>query len=200
MDSWQTTTLLLQRLRDLDDEAWNQFAERFGPPITRFARKLALPEHAAEDLAQNALGAFARAYREGRFDRERGRLSAWLFGIAHKEALRLRRDLARQPRQGPAGADPTGQTTFFSALPDESRLRDTWDEQWERHALDRCVALARAEFEPTTFRAFELTAIRDVPPAAVASELGITRNAVYLAKHRVLSRLAELREGFESVA
>ncbi len=197
VDTWKTTTILLERLQDADDDAWNEFAARFRDPITRFARKLGLPEDAADDLAQETLTAFLRAYREGRYDRSRAKLRSWLFGIAHKEALRLRRDLARRPRQGPDFQD---QTTFFSALPDRDSLQQTWDDQWDRHTLDRCLRRARAEFEASTFEAFELAAIRSVPPAEIASRLSMSRNSVYIAKHRVLSRLAELQSEFESVA
>lgn len=198
MQSWQTTTILLNRLRDLDDDAWTAFVERFRAPITRFARKLALPEHAADDVAQNALAAFVRAYREGRYDRDRARLRTWLFAIAHKEAMRMRRDLARAPRQAPStDADAP---SFFANLPDEDSLQSSWDEQWERHALERCLAQARAEFEPSTYEAFDLVALRSVPAQEVATRLGISRNAVYVAKHRVLTRLAELQSQFEAVA
>jgi RNA polymerase sigma-70 factor (ECF subfamily) len=197
VDTWKTTTILLERLQDADDAAWNEFSARFRDPITRFARKLGLPEDAADDLAQETLTAFLRAHREGRYDRTRARLRSWLFGIAHKEALRLRRDLARRPRQGPDALD---QTTFFSALPDEGSLQRTWDDQWDRHTLERCLDRARVEFEPSTFEAFELAALREVPPAEVADRLRISRNSVYIAKHRVLSRLAQLQSEFESVA
>lgn len=35
-------------------------------------------------------------------------------------------------------------------------------------------------------------------PDAVADELGMTRNSVYIAKHRVLKRLRELKARFEA--
>jgi DNA-directed RNA polymerase specialized sigma24 family protein len=59
---------------------------------------------------------------------------------------------------------------------------------------------ARAEVEPRTFEAFELAAIRDVPADQIADELGMTRNAVFIAKHRVLKRIANLRREYEPEA
>ena len=56
------------------------------------------------------------------------------------------------------------------------------------------------ELEPNTVQAFEQTAIRNRPASEVAAELGMSRNAVFLAKHRVLKRVRELQEQIESVA
>ena len=53
----------------------------------------------------------------------------------------------------------------------------------------------QAEFQPATWRACWEFVVRDRPAAEVASDLGITVNAVYLAKSRVLRRLREQLRG-----
>ncbi len=190
---WVTTTILLERLTDAQDSAWEEFATHFRAPVHRFAVRLGLSDAAAEDVVQSTMLAFVRAYREGRYSRDRGRLSSWLFGIAFREAQRVFRDA---PREGQAPA-ARGRTTFFSGRPDDELARRTWTETWERHVLDRCLEQVRAEVEPSTYEAFELTAMRGVPADRVATDLGITKNAVFIAKHRVLKRVAELRREFE---
>jgi DNA-directed RNA polymerase specialized sigma24 family protein len=116
---WITTSTLLLRLRDFEDaEAWDGFVHRFRSPILRFAGSLGIRDTDAEDVAQETLLAFARDYREGRYDRERGRLSHWLFGIAYRRALAQRRRNLRR-------AEP---------LPDEDILPErTATDLWERH-------------------------------------------------------------------
>jgi RNA polymerase sigma-70 factor (ECF subfamily) len=47
----------------------------------------------------------------------------------------------------------------------------------------------RGDFEPDTWAAFWRSAVDGRPAADVAAELGMTRNAVYLAKARVRHRL-----------
>jgi RNA polymerase sigma-70 factor (ECF subfamily) len=49
--------------------------------------------------------------------------------------------------------------------------------------------LVRAEFTEPTWRAFWATAVEGRQAAEVAGELGLTPNAVYLARSRVLARL-----------
>ncbi|HMN95321.1 MAG TPA: sigma factor [Phycisphaerales bacterium] len=192
--SWETTTILLERLRAFDDAAWRDFSERFRTPIAAFARRNGLDAEAAQDVAQEALAAAAEGVRAGRYERGRGRLSAWLFGIAWNEAMRRRRD-DRFERQSPSIA---GRTTFFSALPSEAAARTAWDHEWERFVLDRCMSVARGEFTDRVLAIFDAVAIRAVDPALVAREFGVTRNAVFIAKHRVLRRLRELRESIEA--
>jgi DNA-directed RNA polymerase specialized sigma24 family protein len=88
---WTTTTTLLRELRDYANEgAWETFVRRFRPPVTRFLRELGIVERDVEDVTQEVMLAFAQLYRAGRYDRERGRLSRWLFGIAYNHVLRQR--------------------------------------------------------------------------------------------------------------
>jgi RNA polymerase sigma-70 factor (ECF subfamily) len=49
----------------------------------------------------------------------------------------------------------------------------------------------RADFEPSTWQAFWLTALEDRSPAALADELGMTPTAFRQAKSRVLRRLKQ---------
>jgi RNA polymerase sigma-70 factor (ECF subfamily) len=55
--------------------------------------------------------------------------------------------------------------------------------------FQRALELIRAEFEETTWQAFWRVSVEDQYPADVAADLGITTNAVYKAKSRVLHRL-----------
>jgi RNA polymerase sigma-70 factor (ECF subfamily) len=53
----------------------------------------------------------------------------------------------------------------------------------------------RAEFQLTTWRACWEYAVLGRPAAEVASELGVSAGAVYVAKSRVLSRLRQELKG-----
>jgi len=192
---WLTTTLVLERLRSADDDAWNMFVARFRQPVVRFAADLGLPPHEAEDAAQETLAEFLRTYREGRYDREKGRLHSWLFGIARRVALNRGRKLARQQQRSPAGQ----RTGFWDDIPDDAQLQQTWDRSWQTSILEQCLRRVRADLEPRTVEAFELVALQERPAADVADELGMSRNAVFLAKHRVLKRIRELQEEIENI-
>ena len=53
------------------------------------------------------------------------------------------------------------------------------------------VEMVQAEFEDRSWQAFWRTTVDEVPTEQVASELGMSVNAVRLAKSRVLRRLRE---------
>src|SRR5436305_1544249 len=89
--TWLTTATVLEKLRDFANrDAWDRFSERFRRPVVSFARGMGLAQSDAEDVAQETLMAFAKAYREGQYDPAKGRLSKFLFGIAYRQALKGR--------------------------------------------------------------------------------------------------------------
>ncbi|HRK31427.1 MAG TPA: sigma-70 family RNA polymerase sigma factor [Tepidisphaeraceae bacterium] len=198
--TWVTTATVLQKLRDYENrEAWGSFAERFRKPVVSFARGMGLKTADAEDVAQETLLAFAEAYRNGKYDSTKGRLSKFLFGIAYRQSLKFRR--AGAPGAG-GGKLAQPESGFWSEVPDEdeSHASGVWDTQWESSVLAECMQQARVEFEPMTFRAFELVVREEMPPPQAADELGIPIKSVYNAKHRVLKRIRELRDTYESEA
>lgn len=193
---WVTTSLILKQLHRDEPDTWELFIARFRRPVMMFARGQGLPAEEAEDAAQETLAEFLRTYREGRYDREKGRLHSWLFGIAHRVVLNRRRKLARDRQRQPA-AQPTA---FWDAVPIDDDARTSWDDSWRRAMFDQCLDQVRIELEPKTVLAFEEYALNDRPASEVARELQMSRNAVFLAKHRVLRRIRELRDQLEIVA
>lgn len=188
---WLTTTTVLDRLRDSkDDSAWSSFVERFRAPITSFSRKLGLGQADAEDVAQETLIAFVESYRKESYDRGRGRLGHYLFGIAHNKILLARRKIATREEQVMTADTGTG---FWASVPDAAQAEEAWEQEWRQATLMQCLEQIRREVSPQTFEAFRLVVFEQVEPARAAEKLGMTRNAVFIAKHRVAGRLRELR-------
>jgi RNA polymerase sigma-70 factor (ECF subfamily) len=71
---------------------------------------------------------------------------------------------------------------------DPSAASDDGLDGWLSH---RGLELVRAEFENRTWEAFWRTAVEGHAPADVAEDLGMTVQAVYQAKSRVLRRLRQ---------
>lgn len=194
---WRTTSTILADLRAHDDSAWRLFVERFRGPVLAFERSLGLAPDDAEDAAQETLLAFAEAFRAGKYDPNKGRLSQWLFGIAYRQALRLRRSNARR---GATIHSKEEGTTFWSGLPDETDAGGIWEREWERAVLQACMERVQSEFEPRTLEAFEAVVRDDRAPSDVARMLDVPVKVVYNAKHRILKRIRELRAQYEEAA
>jgi RNA polymerase sigma-70 factor (ECF subfamily) len=189
---WITTSTLLLKLRDFDDDAaWRRLVERFRRPIAGFAIEMGVSPDDADDVVQETLLDFAKAYRDGHYDRERGQLRRWLFGIAYRRAARQRRRLSR-------ARDEWAPPEAALDVADEQAAAAAWDRRWEAEAIEECVRQARREFAPEVFAAFELVVGKERTPAEAAAELGVAVKSVYNAKHRVLRRIRELSAAFDA--
>lgn len=194
MDTTTNTALLLGLRDPADDRIWSEFCSRYQPVLISFGRRLGLKEHDAQDAAQDALLAFADAYRRGRYERDRGRLRTWLLAIARNKI----RDIQRRRQEAVIGeGDAT--TDAFGKLPDDHSISEAWEDEWRKAIIGACLKAASARFQPSTVKAFKLFALEGWPAQKVASELGISRNAVFMAKAHVLSHVRKLQEEMESV-
>lgn len=184
----RTTTGLLDALRDHSNEpAWAQIDSRYRPVIAGLARRLGLDDSSADEVSQQTLTEFVRAYRDGRYDRTKGRLSSWILGIAHHTALHLLRTNRRAAGVG---------STVLEQVSDESTLRTIWTDERDRAILSRAMALLSEEtsVDERTMLAFELAALRGVPAPEAAAQCGMSVEQVYVAKSRMTRRLRELVE------
>jgi len=193
---WITTSTILRDLRDYENHAaWQKLAARFRKPIVAFVRGMGFSSADADDVAQEALLAFAESFRKQQFDPARGRLSNWLFGIAYRQAMGHKRREGRHPLPGGAGAN----TTMLGNLPDEQSASAVWDREWEQALLRQCLEHVRGEIEPTTYAAFDLVVCQEMDATKAAEQLGVPIKTVYNAKHRVLKRVRELRAELERI-
>jgi RNA polymerase sigma-70 factor (ECF subfamily) len=182
-----TSISLLQRLRDPGQpDAWARFAELYTPLLFYWARKAGLQEADAADLVQDVFATLVRKLPEFRYDQGKS-FRSWLRAVA----LNKWRDRQRQKARLPAGAD-NGELDE-AAVPDG--LESFWEEEHRHFLLRRALELMQAEFRPSTWKACWEHVFEGRPVAEVAAELGLTENAVYVAKFRVLRHLRQELEG-----
>ncbi len=194
MDQWITTTQLLDELKATRSApAWDEFCRHFQPVVVNFARQLGLSQVDAEDAAQETMATFFKAFESGKYDRGKGRLSSWLFGVAKHVILNLR---GRRPLEQLI-ADKTTGTSFWDLIEDDNSIQQAWENEWRRMALKGCLEQVRREFDSKVVTAFELYGLRGIDIEDVCRQLAMSRNAVYIAKSRVLSRLRALASQFE---
>ncbi len=185
--SVSVSSSLLDRLRDRAPDAWARLVHLYYPVVRRWGERAGLQPADAADVAQEVFRALAG--NVGRFDRAGGRNSfrGWVWGITRRQLLAHRRRQAA-PVVGAGGTDAQER---FAAVPDDTPPdASAADEAADRHdLLRRALAQLRAGVEDRTWEAFWRTAVDGHPPAAVAAELGLSVNAVYVAKARLLRRL-----------
>jgi RNA polymerase sigma-70 factor (ECF subfamily) len=180
-----TSASLLQRLRQPEDEAaWRQFVRLYAPLLYHWAwQRMGLQSQDAADLVQDVFVILVRKLPEFAYD-PRQRFRGWLWTVVRNQWLTRRRHsapdmvpLVENDLVGPDGA------------------AEVAEEEYRRCLVQQALRLMQAEFEPTTWKACWESVVAGRPAAAVAAELGITANAVYIARSRVTKRLRdELRD------
>src|SRR5262249_21949716 len=120
-----------------------------------------------------------------------GSFRAWLRGICVNRVRMFWRE--RPPGWG---FDPE---PVLQQLEDpHSDLSRQWDREHDEHVVRALLEQIEGEVQPATWRAFRLLFLGGCAPEAVAAEVGISVNAVYLAKSHVLRRLREEGAGLMS--
>ncbi len=98
----------------------------------------------------------------------------------------------RSRKHQPTGVGGSDVQALIAELQDpQSELSQQWDREHDRVVMRKLLDDLKDEFEPKTWLAFQRFALEQVPAARVAEELGMSANAVFIAKSRVLTRLRQ---------
>lgn len=192
----RTRASLLARLRNAEDEAaWSQFVAIYTPLIFGFCRGRGLSETDAGDVAQEVLKAVVRAIPRFEYEPRRSSFRNWLFTVVRSKLNSFFAAQARQPRLA-------GETTLeqFVANEPDTELEERWQRDYQENLVRWAAGRIQGEFQTSTWNAFWRTAMRGEPVETVAGELGLTLNAIYIARARVTNRLRQTIQNIEESA
>jgi RNA polymerase sigma factor (sigma-70 family) len=188
----ETPASLLERLRTSPDEAaWQRLDALYRPLIRRWLLRDPSLGEEADDLVQEVMSVLVHTLPD--FQRRRnGSFRRWLRTIT---AHRLSAFYCSRKNRPVALGSPLEDSPLMQLADPNSELGSQWDREHDRYVLKRLMELIAPLFEPTTLAAFRRVAIDGITPAQAAEELGVSLNAVLVAKSRVLSRLRQEAEG-----
>lgn len=181
-DSTRLTFLL--RLRDRADKlTWQQFHDRYGQLLYRYARSRGASHDDAEDIVQEVEMYLFKAIGDFEYDARKGRFRTYLrSAVVHAMARRATKRAGQ-----PAALDPA--TLDYVAGEQEASADARWEREWQLHRLRWAMRTIASEFEPLTIKAFELHVLAGQPVSDTAAELGLSKASVYQARSRILKRL-----------
>jgi RNA polymerase sigma-70 factor (ECF subfamily) len=187
-----TSLTLLELLRtSADAAAWKCLVGLYTPFIHGWLGRQAVPPEDADDLVQEVLTVLFRELPQFQHNQRQGAFRCWLRTVT---VHRLRAYWkARRSRPEPLPIAEIEQLAELEAP--GSLLSQLWDREHDRHVLRRLLELIEPEFSPAAWQAFRWLTFDGRRPAEVAGELGMTVNAVLLAKSRILRRLRQEAEG-----
>ena len=189
----ETSLSLLDGLRDQPDAtAWRRLVDLYTPLIRGWLMRRAVQPQDADDIAQDVMLVVMRKIPEFHRVPRTGAFRRWLLSIT----TNCLRDFWRARRLRPTSL---GEQTFLEDLAalenPASELSRQWDQEHDRHVVSALLERVRPDFEPRTWEAFERVTFRGESPAAVAAGLGMTVNAVFIAKSRIMKQLRILGAG-----
>ncbi|MFO0915657.1 MAG: sigma-70 family RNA polymerase sigma factor [Pirellulales bacterium] len=176
-----TPVSLLQRLQArATDSDWERFVHLYTPLLYYWIRRQGFVREDASELVQDVMLTLIVQLPTFRYDSSRS-FSAWLKTVAGNRCRDMRRRLQlRKKRDLPR-----------EVASENDEIEELADLEYQRRLAQEALTILQAEFEPNTWRAFWGLAVESRPARELAAELGMTVNAVYVAKSRVLRRLRQ---------
>jgi RNA polymerase sigma-70 factor (ECF subfamily) len=182
----ETPVSLLERLRLRPDSvSWRRLLELYTPLVQSWLRRQVVPRDDVEDLVQDILAVLVRELPTFEHNGRHGAFRTWLRAVTVNRLRGYWRARQGRPASGDFGK-------VLDQLEDpNSDLSRRWDEEHDRHVARRLTDLIEGDFEPSTWQAFRRLVLGGERAATVAGDLGLSVNAVLLAKSRVLRRLRQ---------
>jgi RNA polymerase sigma-70 factor (ECF subfamily) len=180
-----TPVSLLERVRQPgEQQAWARFVEMYTPLLFYWARRMGLQQSDAADLVQDVFATLVQKLPAFTYDRSKS-FRSWLRTVLHNKW----RD--QQRRAAVRGLQDSHLSEHVPPVEPEA----WWEAEYRELLVARALELMQSEFQPTTWKACWEMVVSGRSGAEVAMELGLSVDAVYAAKSRVLRRLRQELEG-----
>jgi RNA polymerase sigma-70 factor (ECF subfamily) len=184
---------LLVRIRGKDPEAWTRLVQLYSPLVYRWCQRYGLQEADVADVGQDVFRTVADSIARFHHDRNGDSFRGWLYTVTRSRVLDFLRSRAREA-VGEGGSAAQDQ---LLQIPESDEDSDAMGREDDKLVLLRsAVELVLASCKDETRQAFLRVVIEGRRPADVAQDLGMTANAIYLAKSHILRRI---REEFEQL-
>ena len=179
-----TNVSLLLKLRSRSDaSAWSQFVQLYAPLVHRWIGGLGIEEPDRSDVVQEVFIVLLGKMSSFQYDQQQS-FRGWMRRIT----LNKCRDLLRARRRV---TEPLLMELIERAGQNDSDFLT--ESEYRQSLAARALTLMRQHFSDTTWQACWLSVAEELSAKEIAAKLGISENAVYLSRARVLKRLrAEL--------
>jgi RNA polymerase sigma-70 factor (ECF subfamily) len=189
----ETSASLLARIRlEPDGDDWRRLVDIYTPLIRGWLRQHLRLDADTDDVVQEVLAIVVRKLPQFRHNERAGAFRCWLRSITVNCLRDFRKTWWKKPQA-------TGDDDLHQALAQledpTSGLSQLWDREHDLHVTRKLLDMIEPEFQSNTWTAFRRVALEGESADTVAEALGMSVNAVFIAKSRVLARLRQEAEG-----
>ena len=185
-----TSTGLLCRAVQRQTDAWDNLVSLYGPLVYRWCRRWGLQAKDAENVGQEVFLRVFQGLPAFRHDRPGDSFRGWLGRIARNCFL----DHVQRQQKLVLGTGGSESQKRIEQIPDDhpnDEDQATTDREDNTILYQQAVQLIRREYTQRDWQIFQRVVINGEGPAAVAAEMQVSSNVVYLIKSRVLRRLRD---------
>lgn len=188
----ETSISLLDAVRDGQDEsAWKRMFEIYEPLIEKWLRRFSAPNQDIKDLVQEVMIVVMKKIKQFDHRGHTGAFRGYLREIARLQLLQFWKNKKIQPI---AYGDSDFQQVIEQLEVETSELSQRWNMEYDEYVLKSVMNSVKGEFTDQTWQAFHAVTFEERKASEVAETLGISTNAVFVAKSRVLSRVRKYGE------
>jgi RNA polymerase sigma factor (sigma-70 family) len=186
-DDSKTSPTLLGRLAasPLDEAAWGEFIDRYGPRLVQWCRAWGLQEADILDVSQTVLTRLAGRLHRFEYDPSR-RFRGWLRSLVRSAALDALAD-----RRRVIGTETAEAVRRLASVEARDDLVRRLEEEFDLELLEAATAVVRGRVAAKSWEAYQLTAIEGRPAPDAAAMLGMRVGAVYQAKSSIMQMLQQ---------
>jgi RNA polymerase sigma-70 factor (ECF subfamily) len=188
-----TPLSLLEQICDAPQEtSWERLVALYSPLLRGWLARYEVQDADGEDLIQEVLVVVLRELPTFRHNQQTGAFRSWLRRIL----VNRLRNLWRRRNQGDVARGGSDLAHSLNELEDPgSRLSRVWDREHDRYLTRKLLESVEGRFTETTRQVFRRLVLDGAGADQVAAEFGLSLNAVFTAKSRVLRELRRLGQG-----
>jgi RNA polymerase sigma-70 factor (ECF subfamily) len=185
-------SLLEQLCDEPPGDGWERLVALYGPLLRGWLLRYDVQDADAEDLIQDVLIVVHRELPSFRHNQQPGAFRSWLRRILVNRV----RNLWRRRDRGDVASGGSDAALRLKELEDpHSQISRVWDRDHDRYLTRRLLELLEDRFTATTRKVFHRLVFDGVRADQAAAEFGLSLNAVFTAKSRVLRELRRLGQG-----
>ena len=174
---YTTDSGLLTRMAEQEEAAWIAFDAKYRAMICAVGRKRGIPPEDCEDLVQEVLLVCCKRIGSFFYDRSRGHFRSFLVAVTQNISWQMLRRKKPLPDVPPPEYDASVDLEFMR--------------EYENFLLDALLGSLRTRVGSSTYSAFDMLWLQDLPVEEVARITRKSRGALYLIRHRCLRILRE---------
>ncbi len=199
-DFLPTRRSLLSRLRNWEDsQSWLEFFETYWKLIYNTAIKAGLKDDEAQDVVQETMLAISKQMPAFKYDPAIGSFKGFLLKTTRWKILdQLNR--VRSKDVGRWNGSQEDSTAALENMPDENlNLDEFWNQEWKKNLVGAAIDRVKKRAKPRQYQLFDLAVNKEWPVPKVVKTMGVSRDEVYMAKHRVSKMIEEEVERLSSI-